>query len=707
MTTQDDPLLAPLRRDLEFYPGPPELDGAPTCAIHDPLGGTYDKMGWAEAQVLLRLRVPRRLSSLLAELRRFTPLAFGAEDVLALHREATARGLTLAGVVAPVDRLLQLQAQRRVRPLWWMLQHYLYIRVPLLRPDRFLARTVERVGLLGGRTARWLYLLLGLAGLFFLLQRPGEYFATFPDFFSWQGAFYYGLTVLALKLLHEFSHAYVAKSFGVRVRSMGVVFMVLMPIPFSDVTDAWQLPDRKRRLLIALAGILSELVLAGVALFFWGISPSGVWRDLCFIVSSVTLASTLLVNLNPAMRFDGYYILADIWGIDNLQPRAFALSKWALRKALLGLDLPPPEEGVSRRRLIGLMFYAVYAWIYRIGLYFGIALLVYAKFTKVVGVALFFAEIGFFFVRPVVNETATLIGYRRHLRFNLRLLATLLALAALLAWLALPLPRWVGAPAIAVPQASQTLYAAHAGRVVEMTAERGDPVEKGRALLRIESIELESAFRQQQTELAILQREREVLVRSEEGRAFLEEKVEQIAQVRAELQRLRELRRGSVVRAGIDGVLIEWDEALRPGAFVRDQAVLGRIAEARGLQLQAYVAEADAKYIDTEAEAVFIPAGGGAEWRCRVVDFGTVRAETLPYLPLSSLLRGEIAVTERRDGTLAMRESRFEMTLALRDVQPPPRIKRTGRLWLRTTPRSRLWDGLLYVYAVLVRESGF
>ena len=99
------------------------------------------------------------------------------------------------------------------------------------------------------------------------------------------------------------------------------------PMLYTDVSDAWRLPSRKKRLLISSAGILVELGLATVASLIWIFLPDGTLRGIAFYIASSAWVMSLAVNLNPCMRFDGYYLLGDWLGVENLQPRAFALGK--------------------------------------------------------------------------------------------------------------------------------------------------------------------------------------------------------------------------------------------------------------------------------------------------------------------------------------------------------------------------------------------
>src|SRR5690606_41096448 len=103
---------------------------------------------------------------------------------------------------------------------------------------------------------------------------------------------------------HEFGHAFMAKRAGCRVQSMGLASMVLLPMLYTDVSDAWRVNDRRSRLLIGAGGVLAELLLAVIALLAWSLLPDGPARTAAFMLASATWITTLVINLNPFMRFD-------------------------------------------------------------------------------------------------------------------------------------------------------------------------------------------------------------------------------------------------------------------------------------------------------------------------------------------------------------------------------------------------------------------
>lgn len=710
MTAADsNPLLPPLRPDLEFYPGPSETDGSPTYSVHDPLTGMYHKIGWAEATVLQHLRWPLHLQDLTERVRRSTTLDLTAEDVRRLCAQATHSGLTTATGVRDVGTLLEERERKRMHPVLWLLLHYLYFRIPLIYPERFLKRTLPTLRLLGALPCRILYAGLLLIGLVFVLESPSRYFSSFLGFLNWQGALAYGVTIALLKVCHEFSHAYIATALGVRVRSMGVAFMVFWPIPFCDVTDAWRLRSRAHRALIGTAGILAELCIAGIALFLWGFLEPGLAKSIFFVLSSTSLLSTLLVNLNPAMRFDGYYILSDLWGVENLQIRAFAVSKWILRRTFLGLDDPPPEP-VSRRRLAGMLVYSLYTWMYRVGLYLGIAILVYYKFWKPLGLLLFLTEIAVFFCWPLAREVRFLMTSRNRLSLNPRLAATAIGLAALLLWAALPLPRTLRLPAVSLPRQTQILYAPGPGRVESLCFDplqhHEMPVREGQLLLTIVSEERSARIEALVLQQELLQHQIEQLASAETARVLLPQKQKELERVEAQLNELRQIEELNHLRARLDGRVINWNRSVINGRYVQVNAILGQLVTPDAARIVAYVPEERLGELGVQDTVQFVPADGTAALDGRVETIDPVPVSRVESPSLTSLHGGEIPVMQQAQGVLPV-ESYYRVDIRL--LTPPPaalRFGQPGEVLLDSQPRSHLADLVRQVLRVLYRESG-
>src|SRR5690606_38105139 len=220
----------------------------------------------------------------------------------------------------------------------------------------------------------------------------------------------------------------------------------------------------RRRAQIGSAGIRFELAVAGLALFAWSVLPDGVARSLAFYLSSASILSTLFINLNPFMRFDGYFLLMDVWGIDNLQPRAFALLRHRLRQLCLGWRGAPPEHHPQA----GLMrAYALATAAYRVVVAVAIAAAVFSFFGSIASALVAALEVYILRLRPVLRELAVIRRQRAAIGSQLRAGVSLVVLTSLVGMLLLPLDRSIAVPALLTHERLQYVSAPFPGRIVQ------------------------------------------------------------------------------------------------------------------------------------------------------------------------------------------------------------------------------------------------
>ncbi len=124
--------------------------------------------------------------------------------------------------------------------------------------------------------------------------------------------------VSAVKVVHELAHAVCCRRMGAECKEIGLMFLVFSPCLYCNVTDSWMLPNKWKRIAVAAAGIYMELLIASASLFLWYYAETAILKSLFLNLMIVCSVSTLLVNGNPLMRYDGYFILSDLVGIPNL-----------------------------------------------------------------------------------------------------------------------------------------------------------------------------------------------------------------------------------------------------------------------------------------------------------------------------------------------------------------------------------------------------
>lgn len=279
---------------------------------------------------------------------------------------------------------------------------YLFFKLPPIRPEKFYNFIRPAVSWMASKFFVMLLLIPAVAGYILMLRDFPTVRATFMDSLSWAGLAKYFMAILIMKVVHEAAHSLAAIHFNCRVRGIGLGFMVFYPRLFTDTTDSWRLP-RKQRLLIDAAGIIIELLVGGIAALIWVYSPPGMWKSTMFYIFAVSTISTIFVNGNPCIRYDGYYILCDITNMENLMTRSAEYVKQFWRWYFLRLGSSPKEE-----RGGFLLFFGIISFIYRIFLYTSIILIIYNQFVKAVALVALVLELYAIFFYPMYKEIKTI-----------------------------------------------------------------------------------------------------------------------------------------------------------------------------------------------------------------------------------------------------------------------------------------------------------
>jgi putative peptide zinc metalloprotease protein len=175
-----------------------------------------------------------------------------------------------------------------------------------------------------------------------------------------------------VKVIHEFGHGLSCKAFGGESHEMGVLLMCLSPALYCNVTDAWTLADKWKRIIISFAGIYVELMIAAAATYVWWYTPAyPVANNIALCVMVLCSVSTVMFNANPLMRFDGYYIASDWLEVPNLREKANRYLNNLFLDKCLGIEVPPEAYMATGRKVL-FVAYAVASWVYRWVVMFGI-----------------------------------------------------------------------------------------------------------------------------------------------------------------------------------------------------------------------------------------------------------------------------------------------------------------------------------------------
>jgi putative peptide zinc metalloprotease protein len=447
-----------------------------------------------------------------------------------------------------------------------------------------------------------------------------------------------GLVSLALaypvmKAVHELAHCYALYAFGGRVREFGVMLLIFFPVPYVEASEATALPDKRARMLVGAAGIVSELTVAALALLLWLALEPGVERAIVFNFILIGSVSTLLFNGNPLLKFDAYYVLADWLEMPNLSQRAgdFLGDRFLSRVAGLRQEEFPPRDEARILAVYGILSIA-----YRAFLTLTIALIV-SRWFYVIGLALAAWALVMGLIWPLVKLARK--GWRGARAQNkgrsavMRTLVFLSILAGLIGFV--PLPFAAKGSGQIVPLQNARIVALTGGTVDGVVARDGAQVAVGDPVLALADPELSARLDVLTVSLDFLT---EAATRPGLGvteRQGLERELEVARRTRMDaLERQEAL----TVAAPLAGRLSWLDgEPPLPGAFVARGEVLGHILAADALELVIALPAAYAGLAgETQTAAVLLPDGTELLLplaRNRVVDTG---GEVPPELLVSA-----------------------------------------------------------------------
>lgn len=465
---------------------------------------------------------------------------------------------------------------------------------PLVDPDRFLDRTMPLFRPLFG----WAGLLVWLAVAGFALVQAGihwrELTTNMADrILSMENVLLLGLIYPVTRVFHEFGHAYAVKRWGGEVHEMGVMLIAFIPLPYVDASSSSGFYQKGRRMMVGAAGIMVDLFLAAVALLFWVSSEVGAVRAVAYNVILIGGVSTLLMNGNPLLRFDAYYIMTDFLEIPNFADRGNKYIGYLLQKYVLGIkDAVSPAQEQNERPWLA--FYSVAAFIYRILISITIVLFIAGKFFFI-GVVLAIWTALSIVVFPLVKTCRYIF---QNLRRSMgRIMVTAGGGAAFLgiAILLVPMPSFTVVEGIVwVPEEAQ-IFAGTEGFVMKVLAQPGALVKKGDPLIFCEAPELRA-------EIKVLEagvREVEARYRSSfvNNRAEAQVLLDERERARARLSRAEERFGEMVVRSPGDGIFLLPRAEDVPGSYVKKGVPLGYVVDFSRMTCRIIVNQADVDHI--------------------------------------------------------------------------------------------------------------
>jgi putative peptide zinc metalloprotease protein len=461
----DRPLALAMRRDLIVRRQ--KWQGREYWTVKDPLTLKYYRFEDEEFAVLSLLDGQISSRAVCDEFeRRFAPQRISAKQLQHLLTMLHRSNLLVANAAGQGGELLKRDNQRRRQKWLELVGNFLCLRFRGIDPDRFLTWLNRHAGWVFSRLAVCVAFALILTAVALVAAEFDSVWLrlpTFRAFFAASNWFWLAVTMCMTKILHELGHGLACKRFGGECHEMGVMLLVLTPCLYCNVSDAWLIPSKWRRAAVGAGGMYIELILASLATLLWFASQPGLFNHLCLNVMFVCSVSTLLFNVNPLMRFDGYYILADLIEIPNLRQKSTAIIERKLGAWLLGLRERPDPFTPARHQWAFAAYSiasAIYTWLVSFSIFWFLYQLLEPYGLKIVGQLLASLTIFSLIGLPIIKLTRFLFRPAAQREVNkMRALMSFSAItAAAVAIAAVPLPYYVAATFEIQPRDAASVY---------------------------------------------------------------------------------------------------------------------------------------------------------------------------------------------------------------------------------------------------------
>ena len=487
-----------LREDLEVSRH--VFRGAPAYIVRDPITFQNQRLEPNDYAILCRITSDMNLGATFDRLVEEGRLTRDDEHrfyefILSLH--------TLGFLRLPLsdDRMLykrymvREQIKRRER-----LSSILFFRIPVWNPNAFLDRTIGMMRPLFSTGAFILWAMLLCSAVYIAVRNWSELVNPLQSVLAAENVFLMWLTLIGLKVFHEFGHAYACKHYGGHVPEMGIYLILFTPCAYVDATASWGFSKKRHRLFVSLAGMYIEIALACLAVFVWALTEPSLIHSVAHNAIFLASAVTVLFNINPLMRYDGYYILCDLLEIPNLRAKSSECLATQIKSRLLGV--PRRDTSMDKKTTVTLCCFGVAGAIYRAFLMVAITAILASKFF-VIGLAFGVFVLGKTILSLILRLTRYLWYSDETTGRRWRAVAVsvvcLLLIPAGVMWI--PVQANVYAAGIATRETEVVVRTSTPGFVTEVLVKPGQTLHRNSVIARLESHTAQEALSESESQM--------------------------------------------------------------------------------------------------------------------------------------------------------------------------------------------------------------
>lgn len=519
----------------------------------------------------------------------------------------------------------------------------LFLQVPLVNPDRFLTRTLHLASWVFTRPFFVAWAIGMLAAAFVIFNRRSDLMEPLNGILALGNLPYLWISFVGLKVWHELGHGYACKTFGGRVPEMGTILIAGTPAAYVDATAAWSFPERWKRLVVMCGGMFFESLIFIPGVFVWAFSTSALWQSFAYQLAVTASLVTLLFNANPLMRFDGYFILSELIGIQNLRPRADATIKRFLVRFFLGLKPPPSQDSLTTRIL--LVLYGIAARIYRFTLVISIAVMVALRFP-LIGLLLAVFHVVTSLGMGLIKMVAYLLNSKdtEPIRGRARLVALGLVIGLPVLACVIPVPFGVVRQGVIATSIEHFVNVDSAGEFTEAMVTPGTDVKAGTALVQLKNLRLTEQLDLLAAEKRAAERQLEILQQVDPAKARQQQPM--ITELTRKIATLQEQVNGLIISSPGSGKVARMIPADQLGRFLKPGQQVAVVVDGDTI-LRAWLNEDQLGSIQREigAEVSFRLSGESTTTHTgKIIAIEPAAEATFQQMSLSQITGGEILV---------------------------------------------------------------
>ena len=615
--------------------------------LYDPFNNQFFRLRPDSYEFIVRLRPDKTVGEVWEERLEESPDgAPGQDDVIRLLAQLYFSNLLYYELPADSAKLFERYSHQKQRELQSKLMSIMFFRLPLFDPEnllRSLAPIIRQIMSPLGAVV-W------IAGVVLAGKVVIDHFDLLAvetqGILAPNNLIFLYVSLVFIKTLHEFGHAVACKHYGGEVHTMGVMLLLFTPIPYMDATASWSFRSRWQRAFVGAAGMIFELFAAAIAAFIWAYTGSGIVHNIAFNIMFIASVSTVVFNINPLLRFDGYYILSDLLDIPNLHSRARLHLRHITERYLFGCK-NSVSPASTHKEASWLTIFALLSIIYRVAIYFTIIIFVADRFL-LAGVLMAFFCIISWGLLPLFRFAKYLLSSPRLIRVRSR--ATLISLAtvaALLLFLAvIPFPNRFRSPGVLEAVVYIKVLNDAPGYVKNVLVPTNAEVEAGTPLIELSNRELDlkiNAARAQRQETLVLQ-----MQATEQDMAALKPIRNRLEAIEDKLRSLKEERSALVIRARESGTWVSPGSKDMPGTWLARGSEVGVIVNHEAFQFSAVVSQDEASNLfDEKIRSAEVRLFGQGSETLKVYDYTFIpyQHEELPSAALGWYGGGEVPVS--------------------------------------------------------------